>query len=183
MGWTFAHRDKGMSNREYLSREFGEGYEILADATIDRKVWYAAVRVPDGSVVGFVFLLQWAPRDYHNFGYKDMSEDMGPVECSAPAKVLDLLTPTEHEYALDWRARCRANLAARAARPNLSNLQRGDKVRLARSFRFTNGIEGDTFTIGTTRDRAGRIQRYVTLDGYRVRLPRWRDMVAEVIPA
>src|SRR3546814_944011 len=68
--------------------------------------------------IGFalVCLVRWNPRsrDGHQFGYKDMSENMGPCEADCPAAILELLSPTDHEYALDWRARCRANLVLRA---------------------------------------------------------------------
>ena len=45
---------------------------------------------------------------------------MGPVESQCPACILDLLTPPEEVYALAWRARCYASIAARreqAAKP------------------------------------------------------------------
>src|SRR3546814_15426838 len=54
-----------------------------------------------------------------------LTENMGPCEADCPAAILDLLSPTEHEYALDWRARCRANLAHRARK-----LADGDRIRL-----------------------------------------------------
>jgi hypothetical protein len=38
---------------------------------------------------------------------------MGPCESDCPEDILDLLTPTDRPYAIAWRARCRANAAAR----------------------------------------------------------------------
>ncbi len=59
-----------------------------------------------GEVFALVCLVRRNPKstDGHAFGYKDMSESMGPWEDGCPAKILDLLTPTTSEYALDWRA-------------------------------------------------------------------------------
>src|SRR3546814_16727894 len=80
-----------------------------------------------GIVFAVVCLVRWNPRsrDGHQFGYKDMSENMGPCEADCPAAILELLSPTDHEYALDWRARCRANLVLRARK-----LSDGDRIRL-----------------------------------------------------
>jgi len=43
---------------------------------------------------------------------------MGPCECDCPDAILDLLSPTDHDhqYAEEWRARCRDN-CRRAAHP------------------------------------------------------------------
>lgn len=43
---------------------------------------------------------------YKEFQYKDMSEDVGPNEDYCPLNILKLLTPTDNEYALNWRRRC-----------------------------------------------------------------------------
>ena len=69
-------------------------------------------------VFALVCLVRYNPRDREGyiFGYKDMAETMGPVESGCPAVILDLLTPTQNAYALDWRARCRAEDAARRER-------------------------------------------------------------------
>ena len=52
---------------------------------------------------------------WYNFGYKAMGETMGPYQYDCPKGILDLLTPTENEYALQWRERCRANLKRKSA--------------------------------------------------------------------
>ena len=50
----------------------------------------------------------------HNFALGIMTEGMGPYESNCPVAILDLLTPTDRPYALQWRARCRANAAGGA---------------------------------------------------------------------
>jgi len=46
-------------------------------------------------------------KDYFNFSYKNMSEDMGPAQSECPESILDLLSPTESDWANEWRERCR----------------------------------------------------------------------------
>jgi hypothetical protein len=63
---------------------------------------------------------------------------LGPCERDCPAAVLDLLTPTTYEYAIQWRADCRSNLSKRAAaRKRLP--KEGDIVVLGEPMTFTNG--------------------------------------------
>src|SRR3546814_18963579 len=71
-----------------------------------------------------------------------LTENMGPCEADCPAAILDLLSPTEHEYALDWRARCRANLAHRARK-----LADGDRIRLPEPVTFTDGNVAQEFVV------------------------------------
>lgn len=72
---------------------------------------------------------------------------MGPHEADCPARILDLLTSTDKEYALDWRQRCRANLERRARK-----LADGDRIRLPEPMTFTDGHVGQEFIV-TKRGR------------------------------
>src|SRR3546814_15017544 len=104
-------------------------------------------------VVSVVCLVRWSPRsrDGHQFGYKDMSENMGPCEADCPAAILELLSPTDHEYALDWRARCRANLVLRARK-----LSDGDRIRLPEPLTFTDGNVAQEFVVRSEERRVGK---------------------------
>lgn len=163
MGWDFSHRDKGMTTKDFMQREFGAERPILASGVVDG-VFYAAVQNGD-EVFGAVVLMQRA-KDYFNFGYKAMDDAMGPWESQAPAKVLDLLTPTDNENANEWRARCRANLA--------KVLKKGDKVRFAERLSFTNGASLDTFTY------AGR-NTFLSEGRQPYSIPRWKNRAFEVL--
>src|SRR3546814_16868355 len=66
-----------------------------------------------------------------------LTENAGPCEADCPAAILDLLSPTEHEHALDWRARCRASLARRARQ-----LADGDRIRPEAPVTFSGGPKG-----------------------------------------
>ena len=70
-------------------------------------------------------------------GYKDMEESMGPYECDCPALILDLLTPTDRDYALHWRARCSENIAARGAKAAQPGHAPGQRIVCDERFGFT----------------------------------------------
>jgi hypothetical protein len=146
MGWTSLEKRHGQSLREFFQNElFTSGTQtILASATTPG-VFYAAVRSEKtGEVWALVCLVKYANGRY-NFSYKDMDEGMGPCEAGAPARILDLLTPTDSQYANEWRQRCRKTAERKEA---LS--RHGSTIRFAQKMRFGSHIdpfEEDTFTI------------------------------------
>lgn len=60
---------------------------------------------------------------------KAMSEIMGPAEDRCPASILKLLSPTDNEYASDWRERCWKNIEEKKNPHALSNLPIGAVIR------------------------------------------------------
>ena len=175
MGWLI-YPDTPACIRDEIARlctwdnETGRGFPVL----ISRKgsVWYAAVRAepavgrldtgrdPTGhfetdATGGYTFAAVFlTTASKGEWGYKDMDETSGPNQAEAPAKLLDLLSPTSAEFALDWRMRCRAH-AARSGR----RLKSGDVIRLATPLRFSDGAELQTFRIA--REKWGRSNRTV----------------------
>lgn len=126
MGWLYTHKPRGMPVAQFLIQHGALRwtdsallvYTVLDTATINLTQFYAAVETRntetgEREVWAAVFLLHFC-RGRHNFGYKDMTESMGPCEAQCPQRILDLLTPTDNANALEWRQRCRANLALRA---------------------------------------------------------------------
>lgn len=119
MGWTFQHRDKGISNKDFFSqlfdykREDGSYGKVLECHATTGETYLAYERgTPDGEVRihALMCLTKWVPKDHYNFGYKDMDENCGPYYCNCPKKILDMLSPTTSEYALKWREECRKKL-------------------------------------------------------------------------
>ncbi|MEQ1717551.1 MAG: hypothetical protein ABL907_16500 [Hyphomicrobium sp.] len=110
-----------MSATEFMRREFTQtqipnektGFEILHDHTT-REAFFAIVKRTDpaGDVRLFclVCLIEVSGSEY---GYKDMTESMGP-NILAPLgflqKLEDLIPEPDGRYAADWRDRCRAHL-------------------------------------------------------------------------
>lgn len=190
MGSTGTHREKGLTNAEFFQRElFPSGNSIiLPGAATIGGTFYAAVKTVGeahgtiGEVWALVVLTQWT-RDWFNFTYKEMSDTMGPAEREAPLGVLNKLTDTDNEYALQWRATCRTVAEQRAgAAKVLKGLKEGDKIVLGLAFRFADGSVRDKFDVSFRRDRAGRQQVMLTDSGLvRYRVPRWRQYVTAVI--
>jgi hypothetical protein len=155
MGWMFTRKERGEPIIDFFRREFeyrkedGSYAKVLAcRALLD--VAYLAVQVKRGDgeseTFGVVCLIrhQAKNRDGFNFGYKDVEETCGPCETGCPAEILDLLSPTEHPFALEWRAKCRERLARKKARPHLT---KGCRLVFETPVRFSDGAEIAEFTV------------------------------------
>ncbi|UVO53731.1 DUF6927 domain-containing protein [Sphingomonas sp. SUN039] len=158
------------------------GLRVLRSAYVDR-VYYAAVQSfvhRDGTeatepVFAIVCLTRWTPnaRDGHVFGYKDMSEHAGPCETGCPEAILAMLGPTSSDYARAWRQRCRATIGRRKRA-----ISDGDRIKFAAPMRFTDGHEGDEFTVR----RVGRRLTLIAPHGGHYRVTRLRDRDWSIIP-
>lgn len=136
MGWTYTHKKENEKIVDFFKREFesftGLRQVNILDCSVKNRVAYIALadtREGKTEVRAVVCLLDYSPKDYHNFGYKDMSEEMGPYAYDCPKKILDLLSPTTDENALKWRASCREMLK--------KTLKAGDKVRFKQALTFS----------------------------------------------
>jgi hypothetical protein len=141
MGWTFTHKDNGISIQAFFEAEFNytredgtKGRVIECKAKLDAAYMAFEVTRPGESVVvfGLICLLN-RRKEYYNFGYKDMSECMGPNASDCPASVLKRLTPTTNENAIEWRERCYKNIADNSTR---KSLKVGDKIKFECEFTF-----------------------------------------------
>ena len=103
-----------------------------------------------------------------------LSESMGPYEANCPQTILDLLTATENEHALDWRRRCADNLKRRARR-----LDDGDRVKVETPLTFTDGHVGQEFIV----EKRGRKLSFRDPDTHsRYRISRFMDLQWQVVP-
>lgn len=77
-------------------------------------------------------------RNGTEFAYKDMDETCGPCAYDCPESILKLLSPTDSQWANEWREKCRA----KAARVKI--LKKASVIKLTFDFdtRFNN--QGDT---------------------------------------
>lgn len=106
-------------------------YEVLKSAMVG-STYYAAVKktMPEKeSVFGVVMLTSVNNKDYFNFSYKDMDESTGPGYYDCPKGILDVLTPTEYEWAKEWRERCYENIKKKKSPDALSNLPIGSEIK------------------------------------------------------
>ena len=179
MGWSSYHRDRGETNAEHFLEEMRPGTIFHATSTVGG-VFYAAIERPSapGVVTAYIAITQWIPKSHCNFSYTSMSEDSGPADTSAPASVLDALTPTTDPWALEWRAQCRLTIAQRAA---LHGLREGDQIVTGKTFRFASGASGDTFILRRQAIRGGKTRAVLTLKGRPLRFPNWQMRAVAVI--
>ena len=103
-----------------------------------------------------------------------MTEHMGPYESACPRRILDLLTPTTHEYALDWRARCHARLLLTERRKPAD----GDILMLHSEMRFGDGVHARRFVV----ERSGTKIILRRSDGVRCRISRLMERKWTLIP-
>lgn len=81
-----------------------------------------------------IFLTATDMKDHFNFSYKDMTENMGPYKYDCPKGILDLLPPTDNEYALEWRKKCYERIAEKKNPNALNNLPVGTKIKVVLPF-------------------------------------------------
>ena len=171
MGWTSyhaTHYKNGKIDRKaecdaYFLDGLNTGYYDVVKSSMVGSTYYAAVKplkkygsdgkevvdIPEAEqeVIGVVFLTSTDSKDYYNFSYKDMSETMGPYESNCPKSILDLLSPTDNEYANAWRQRCRENLAKKKDPNSLSNLPVGSVIKVTLPFDTRLYGKGDVVTL------------------------------------
>ena len=105
---TITAPHNGLTTEEFLRRELNG--KVIAYAQ-NAKTAYLAVSCDEGKVFGLVILFE---RFKEKLRYKFIDEGMGPVDSSCPEAILDILDPPYNEYAVQWRARCRAKLVGKA---------------------------------------------------------------------
>lgn len=161
MGWTGMSRlsmGAHKTPKAYLDAAFTwertlddgtrKGMRVLASSCVQNRIYYAAAHgilngVP-GPVFAIVTLVRWNPKakDGDEFMYKDMDETMGPCEVGCPERILALLSPTDHPYALNWRRRCWFTLLRRSRK-----ITDGMRIRFPAPVKFVDGFEGREFVI------------------------------------
>ena len=107
---------------------------------------------------GVVFLTSVDSKDYYNFSYKDMDESCGPFSYDCPESILKLLSPTDNEFALNWRKKCREHLQKRKT---LKNAPIGTTIEFVFTGSGKSEFEGKT------------IQFYKHRPAYQFRKPFW----------
>lgn len=144
--------------RQYLDAQFtfetpDRRCRVLRSALLRMRVYYAAIErigpTTPRKVFAAVCLVRYNPRDRDGyvFGYRDMTETMGPFEADCPAAILDLLTPTASPDALAWRARCRANGERRRAVSAKPTPRPGQVIHFDEALTFADGRTFDRFEV------------------------------------
>ena len=138
MGTMSIHVPKGTKTVDVLRQELGAD---IIKSKMSGNVAYLACR-PENSdrTMGVVVITNRNNRDYFNFSFKVVDEDMGPFHHDCPDEILDLLDPVEEgSFAAEWRARCREVNEVRR------NVTPGSVVRFAEPVLFSDGVERSEF--------------------------------------
>lgn len=176
MGWLFMEKPRDV--KRYFFDKFNWETETAENCclaiSLKLNVCYAAIETTHKSdgrreVWAAVYLLKYVrnPFDGMNFGYKDLTESCGPVQADCPEYILDMLTDTDNENAIEWRARCRAN--AKKKVPPF-----GAKVRFAAPIQFRDGTEQTEFTVMRMGKRR-KVLRGANGLFYRISRRLWKD--------
>ena len=109
MGWTYYCTYGGKIDRLEECRKRFNGQPswatVVKDALVD-DVYYAAMK--DGKTQEIWALIVLTDIYNGEFGYKDMSEEMYPYYFDCPVEILNLLSHTDSENAIEWRKHCYA---------------------------------------------------------------------------
>lgn len=117
------------------STEYGSCRPIKT-AKVGSIVYSAVERTKvDGTRIIFASVIRTSVnhKDYYNFSYKDMDETEGPCFYDCPMSIINLLSPTENDYANAWRRKCIENneekLAKKRDFDSLNNLPIGSVIK------------------------------------------------------
>lgn len=157
MGWLEYHAEhykngkvdrKSEMDSKYNWEDESRKVEVLKSSMVG-STYYAAVKSFNKTngyecVTAAICLTSTNNKDYYNFAYKGMDESCGPYKYDCPKGILDLLTPTENEYAREWRKACYENLAKKKNPDALNNLPEGSVIKVILPFdttRYSAGSE------------------------------------------
>lgn len=158
-----------------------QGLRVLK-STVRSGAYYAACQPygaeGEGAVFAIICLVRWTPkaRDGFVFAYKDMSESAGPCYYDCPASILDLLGPPANDYAAQWRARCRDQLALTSRRKPVP----GDTLVFDEPVTFSDGGSEQRFRVAAWGNKIVLLRAG---DGAAVRISRLMRLAWTIAPA
>lgn len=159
MGWYYGPERNAREVRDMLLRELeqSEYYRVIdhASTNIGRNFWLAVEHKRTGERHVLLYLINGGrmPSMYGgdiSWGYKPLSEDMGPAEVDCPLRILDATGEAAEAdasgYAHEWRVKVREYHKQRAERRSFAK-------SLARGTRFAYEHTTQTFTYWGMRGR------------------------------
>lgn len=144
------------------NEKIGE-FKVLKSSMVG-STYYAAVKrtkfatetEPEDSIVfAAICLTSTNLKDYYNFSYKDMDETCGPYKYDCPKGILDLLTPTDSEWANNWRQKCYENLKKKKDPNALSSLPVGTVIKVIMPFDTKYHKQGQEVTLTKCKNWKG----------------------------
>lgn len=156
MGWISYranyYNGKGVDKKRECDELFTSDTEDCKSKVIKSSMvgntYYGAVETvgKDGNknIVGVVCLTSVDNQDYFNFSYKDMDETCGPYAYDCPKSILDVLSDTDNECALEWRRKCREKINFKKL---FAKAKVGDKIKFIVENATTNTKAGDEIVL------------------------------------
>ena len=180
MGWTSYHATyykKGKVDRKaecdaYWTEGLNRGhYNVLKSAMVG-STYYAAIQqlkkivekneegeniyedIPQNEreIFAIIFLTSTDIKQYFNFSYKPMDETMDPYQYDCPKGILNLLTPTDNEYAKEWREKCYEKIAEKKNPNAFKNLPVGSVIEVIMPFDTTKYSKGEKVKLTKYRE-------------------------------
>lgn len=120
MGWDYDTKPAGMSVLDFMASTFSN--DVIAGEVVGSTVYLAVRSTKTGHVGAVVCPFMLAEQGDTNIAWKAMREEVEPFSYDCPAAILDVLSPTDNEGALTWRAKCRRKLAGEDVSPSLGRV-------------------------------------------------------------
>lgn len=118
MGWSFNYVDRGRkAHIEDITgpNHFGSDFTKIESRVVGNHIWQL---VKQNSADRTFITLDLIAKDRNGgWGYKGLSEDMGPYHYDCPISLLDKASEPINENAKAWRAKVREIHAAKKAKP------------------------------------------------------------------
>ena len=178
MGWLEYRADhykngkvdrKAEMDSKYNWEDESRKVEVLKSSMVG-STYYAAVRSFNKEngfecITAAVCLTSTNNKNYYNFAYKDMDESMGPYKYDCPKGILDLLSPTENEYALEWRKQCYENLAKKKNPNGFNKLPVGTIIKVVMPFDTKYFSEGQEVRLYKRTKWGSNRTEWITMNG------------------
>ena len=183
MGWLYQNEPlRNKTPAEYFTEEYTHDSEevknvVVATATVGNTVYAAIHHTVKARQVSFVYcaVLLFRNTVKDGFGYKAMTECMGPYEAECPERIMRLLSPVadipDPGWTGAWRARvARTREERNAAKERLASLRPGDIIKVASPLAFPpTTLVDDRFMLIGRRKRTA-IYAPVSQPDFRCRL-------------
>lgn len=183
MGWTGTYKEKGESYDDFFNAEYGnESHHVwIGKGFAKNGAYYRAMKNTEtGEIFAVIILLQHGSQsDRTNFFYKTMDETEGPYNYDCPKRILDILTPTDDEFAIQWRIKCRNRIEQE------KRLKIGSRIRFKNPVKFTSGRTASLFKI--VQDAWAKRKAFALMaipdegEPFLCRIPKWKNYDFEIV--
>lgn len=185
MGWTseyvrFTGKDTKEIKKYFLELWNSETkFEALDYSKVGNTIYMAVRNLETDHVFASIILISFEDGELF---YKDMTDSAGPCRYDCPKRILNKLTPTDSEYAIEWREKCFEKHEQHKAS---SSLGHGAVIQFPSTISFTDDFESSKFILlkegrrtvfapYTDQESLKNVRGY-----YQIR--KWKDRSPEVI--